>query len=389
MTKPPADAASTDGGRARVLTLFGTRPEVIKLAPVIAALEARPASFETLNVASGQHTDLLHPFARELRVRVDCDLRAGEAARGPLDVLQRLLGSTRELLERTQPQAVLVQGDTTTALAGALAGFYSRVPVGHVEAGLRSGDIASPFPEELNRQVITRASSFHFAATRQNRDCLLREGVAEDRIALTGNPVVDAVQETLRNASPSPRAAEVLEAAAARRLLLLSTHRRESFGAVMAGRLRALREFVARHDDVFLVFPVHPNPAVRDSARAELGGVERVLLIEPLGYADFVHLLRRAWLIVSDSGGVQEEAPSVGRPLLVIRDRTERPEVVEAGFARLIGESADALAAALEDCHADLGWFERAARGANPFGDGRAGAGIADALARFLGRRNG
>ncbi|HEU4428828.1 MAG TPA: UDP-N-acetylglucosamine 2-epimerase (non-hydrolyzing) [Myxococcota bacterium] len=367
----------------RVLTLFGTRPEVIKLAPVIAALEQRPSDFSTVNVASGQHLHLVDPFARELGVRIDHALGVGDGARTPLDVLHRGIDALSALALRVAPGALLVQGDTTTALAGALVGSYLRIPVGHVEAGLRSGSIDSPFPEELNRRLITLAARHHFAATPENRAALVAEGVDPACVVVTGNPVVDAVQQILRNGAPTERVRSLLAALRERKLLLLSTHRRESFGDVMASRLRVLGEFVARHEDVALVFPVHPNPEVRRSAARFLAEQPRVHLIDPLGYADFVHLMRAAWLIVSDSGGVQEEAPSVGRPLLVIRDRTERPEVLRAGFARLVGESADALRGMLEEAVESLAWFERARAGENPFGRGDAGPRIADALLAF------
>lgn len=364
----------------RVLTLFGTRPEVIKLAPVIAALDQRPSDFATINVASGQHLDLVDPFARELGIRIDHALGVGDGARTPLDVLHRAIDALSALVRCIPADALLVQGDTTTALAGALVGAYLRIPVGHVEAGLRSGSVDSPFPEELNRRLITLAARHHFAATPENRAALVAEGVDPESIVVTGNPVVDAVQQILRNGAPTERVRSLLAAIGERKLLLLSTHRRESFGEVMASRLRVLGEFVARHEDVALVFPVHPNPEVRRSAARFLAEQPRVHLIEPLGYADFVHLMRAAWLIVSDSGGVQEEAPSVGRPLLVIRDRTERPEVLRAGFARLVGESADTLREMLEEALHSLAWFERARSGENPFGRGDAGPRIAAAL---------
>jgi UDP-N-acetylglucosamine 2-epimerase (non-hydrolysing) len=372
----------------RVLTLFGTRPEVIKLAPVVAALEARPDDFSTCNVGSGQHTDLVHPFAREFGLRVDADLASGAAERTPIEVLHRVVARLSEFVARDRPDLLLVQGDTTTALAGALVGAYLRVPIGHVEAGLRSGVMESPFPEELNRRLISRAARYHFAATAQNRENLLAEGVADRQIVVTGNPVVDAVQWILRARAATSRVKEIRAQIGSRKLVLLSTHRRESFGEVMAGRLRALREFVTRHDDVVLVFPVHPNPEVRSSSARYLADQPRILLVEPLGYADFIHLMSAAWLIVSDSGGVQEEAPSVGRPLLVIRDRTERPEVVDAGFARLVGESSDTLRELLEESHRGLGWYERKRSAENPFGRGDAGTRIADALVGFSRGRN-
>ena len=385
VAEPMTDPPRSQGGKfLRILTLFGTRPEVIKLAPVIRALEAAPGRFVTRNVASGQHAQLLHPFARELGVRVDEDLRVGCDDQTPSEVCRRILETLGPLLERERPAAILVQGDTTTAFAGALAGFYAQVPVAHVEAGLRSGDLRSPYPEEMNRRLITQLASYHFAATARNRATLRAEGVPAERIALTGNPIVDSVQWAVAHTKPSSRILELLRELGERRLVLLTTHRRESFGDIMQRRLCVLRRFVERHPDVALVFPVHPNPNVRIPTHEILAGLERVHLVAPLDYADFVQLLSRAWLVVSDSGGVQEEAPSLGRPVLVIRDNTERTEAIEAGVARLVGRSPEALEQALEGLHADPGWCRSVTAIANPFGAGDAGPRIADALSRFL-----
>ena len=367
----------------RVLGLFGTRPEVIKLAPVLAELEARRDRFATVHVASSQHTDLLHPFARHFGLRIDHDLRVMEAGQTPGQVAARVLTALPGVLERERPDLVLVQGDTTTAMAGALAAFYAGVTVGHVEAGLRTDDPTSPFPEEMNRRLITRVARLHFAATAHNRDTLLAEGVPPDAIALTGNPVVDALQRTLSGHEPSPALTAQLAAVRAPRLVVLTTHRRESFGAVLRGNLQVLREFVERHADVELAFPVHPNPEVRAPTEAVLAGAPRVHLLDPLGYPDFLHLLSRAWLIVSDSGGIQEEAPTLGKALLVLRANTERPEALEAGVARLVGGAPERLAALLEETHADDAWVRRVAQIDNPFGQGDAAIRIADAIEAF------
>lgn len=385
MSKGRADHDDSGGlGAKRVLALFGTRPEVIKLAPVIHALEKRPQHLQTITVSSGQHTDLVHPFVQALGLRVDFDLRVGSARQAPLDVCRRVLESIGPLLEREQPDLVLVQGDTTTALAGALAGFYRQIPVGHVEAGLRSGNAASPYPEEMNRRLITQLASLHFAATARNAEALRREGIPEERIILTGNPVVDSVRWALERAEPSPGLRHLLEEVGGGKLLVLTTHRRESFGEIMRERLNVLRRFVERYEDLVLVFPVHPNPEVRDRARGELAGSPRVHLIDPLDYLDFVHLLSRAWLIVSDSGGIQEEAPSLGKPVLVIRENTERPEAIEAGVARLVDGPAATLERMLEESYSDDGWRSRVEAARNPFGSGDSGLRIAEALRRFL-----
>ena len=367
-----------------ILTLFGTRPEIIKLAPVIRALEARPDRWRTLNVSSSQHTDLLYPFVERLAVRIDRDLAVMTPGQAPNEVLARVLAGLDPLLAAEQPDLLLVQGDTTTALAGALAAFHRGIPVGHVEAGLRSGDVMSPFPEEMNRRLITRLARYHFAATRENVDTLKAEGVHDDCIVLTGNTVVDSLHEFRAGHVPSARLTDALARLKGLRLIALTTHRRESFGDVMKGHLRVLRHFVERHEDLALVFPVHPNPAVRAAAEATLSGAPRVLCLEPLDYPDFIHLLSRAWLIVSDSGGVQEEAPTLGKPLLVLRENTERPEVLSCGVGRLVGNQPARLDALLEEALVDAGWFERARNTPNPFGSGGSGARIASAIERLL-----
>lgn len=367
-----------------IVTLFGTRPEVIKLAPVIRALEARPGSWHTINVSSSQHTDLLYPFARELAVRIDRDLGVMRQGQAPNEVLARVLAGLDPLLGAERPDLLLVQGDTTTALAGALAAFHRGVPVGHVEAGLRSGDAMSPFPEEMNRRLVTRMARYHFAATRDNVKTLQAEGVPAERIVLTGNPVVDSLHAIRTAHVPSARLAEALAPLEGLRLIALTTHRRESFGGIMEGHLRVLRRFVERHEGLALVFPVHPNPAVRAAAEAALADAPRVLRLAPLEYPDFIELLSRAWLIVSDSGGVQEEAPTLGKPLLVLRENTERPEVLRCGVGRLVGNSPARLEVLLEEALVDVDWFERARTAPNPFGTGDSGARIASAIECLL-----
>jgi UDP-N-acetylglucosamine 2-epimerase (non-hydrolysing) len=369
--------------RIRVLTLFGTRPEVIKLAPVIRALE-EDGAFAAFNVASGQHTDLLYPFAERFGVGIHADLRVMEPGQTPSGVCSRVLTLLDPILVEERPEAVLVQGDTTTALAGALAAFHRKIPVGHVEAGLRSGDPLSPFPEEMNRRLITRLATFHFAATEDNRETLLREGVEEEGIFVTGNPVVDALHGVLASSSAGPDVAALLDRTEGMRRIVLTTHRRESFGETMSGNLRVLRRFVEEHPDVALLFPVHPNPVVRETTRSILSGHPRIHLIAPLGYEDFVLLLSSAWLLVSDSGGVQEEAPTLGKPLLVLRENTERPEALRSGVARLVGGEPERLAAMLDEAARPGSWAEQVSGTANPFGAGDSGRRIARILAASL-----
>jgi UDP-N-acetylglucosamine 2-epimerase (non-hydrolysing) len=365
-----------------ILTLFGTRPEAIKLAPVLHALEAEPG-FRSVVVSSGQHRDLLQPFVELFGLRVDHDLKLMQPGQTPSQVCARALTALDPILEQERPAAVLVQGDTTTALAGALAAFHRRIPVGHVEAGLRSGDPLNPFPEEMNRRLITRLATFHFAATARNRDTLLAEGVPAERVFLTGNPVVDALQTILAKNEVSGGLTQLLEQTAGQKRITLTTHRRESFGEVMGDNLKVLREFVAAHEDVALVFPVHPNPQVRCVAGDLLGGVARVHLLPPLDYPDFLGLMARSWLIVSDSGGVQEEAPTLGVPLVVLRKNTERPEAVECGAARL-APTAESLRLALEGVYQDRGGATTPRPVPNPFGQGDSGARIVASLHRAL-----
>ncbi len=371
--------------RKKILSVFGTRPEVIKLASVIAELEAHPQAFHTVNIASGQHTDLLYPFVRLFGIRLDRNLNIMEEAQTPSRVCARVLESLEPVLAEEKPDLILVQGDTTTAMAGALAGFYHRIPIGHVEAGMRSGNVISPFPEEINRQVIARLATYHFASTPYNQRCLLAEGVPKEKIFLTGNPVVDAVQSLMQRMAPSPVVQKWLEATDGLRRIVLTTHRRESFGNGLRENLRVLRDFVVRHRDVALIFPVHPNPQVKGPAKATLGGHPRIFLAQPLNYDDFIQLLSHAWLIVSDSGGVQAEAPSVGKPLLILRENTEMPEVVECGVARLVGADAARLESLLEEVYADNRWVREVRQIENPLGQGDSGKKIVELLAGFLG----
>jgi UDP-N-acetylglucosamine 2-epimerase (non-hydrolysing) len=352
----------------KVFTLFGTRPEVIKLAPVLRAFSTRPEEFTSISISSGQHTDLLAPFIKLFDVDLDHDLQTMRSGQ-PLNILlSRILQGLDPLLESEKPDLILVQGDTTTALAGALAGFYRKIPVGHVEAGLRTDDAHSPFPEEMNRRLITRMATLHFPATPRNRNVLLDEGVSAESIFLTGNPVVDALQYMSEHVAPSPRMQELLKHTEGYRRIILTTHRRESFGDILEGNLRILREFIEDNEDLVLIFPVHPNPVVRKAADDILKDAKRVHLIEPLDYADFIALLSHSWLITSDSGGIQEEAPSLGKPVIVLRENTERPEAVEAGVAVLAG-TPELLAQALAEAYVNK---STPTRQTNPFGDGTA-----------------
>lgn len=367
---------------AAVMSVFGTRPEVIKFMPVLRELERR-RDFRLVNVLTSQHGDLLDPFLAGWGIRVDYDLRAIS----PGQPLNRLLGKMvlrlDPVLRLEHPDLVLVQGDTTSALAGALAAHHRCIPVGHIEAGLRSGDRTSPFPEEINRRLISVLAQHHFAPTSHNLSTLQGEGVAPADLVQTGNPVIDAIHLVRDRVPPSPALRELLDRLRRKRIIVLTTHRRESLGRVMRTNLEVLRGFLGRHPDVALVFPVHPNPAVREVAEAVLGGVTSAHLIAPLSHSDFLHCVAAAWLVVSDSGGVQEEAPSLGKPLLVLRTTTERPEALRCGVARLVGD-AGRLEDELESFARDDRWSERVRATVNPFGAGDSAHRIVDAIAARL-----
>ncbi len=361
-------AAPGTSPRPKILVLFGTRPEAIKLAPVIHQL--KKSKFQTVTVSSSQHTDLLQPFLDIFDINPDYDLRVMTANQTSNAVAAKVLSAFDAILEREKPEIILVQGDTTTAFAGAFAAFNRRIKIGHVEAGLRSGNILSPFPEESNRRLISQVATFHFCATDGNRKNLLAEKQDENQIFVCGNTVIDALHFILKNQKSSAKIRRLIDKTKNLRRILLTTHRRESFGAKMSGNLKVLREFVERREDVCLIFPVHPNPNVKQTTEDILANRERIFLLEPLDYADFLRLMKSAWLIVSDSGGVQEEAPSLGKPLLILRENTERPEAVETGVAKLVGENS--LAEMLEENYNDDFWIESVRKIENPFGDGKA-----------------
>ncbi|MCW5959794.1 MAG: UDP-N-acetylglucosamine 2-epimerase (non-hydrolyzing) [Pyrinomonadaceae bacterium] len=352
----------------KVLVLFGTRPEAIKLAPVIAALKRSP-DFRSVVVSSSQHTDLLKPFLRIFDINVDHDLKVMSQDQTPNQVSAKILNLLDPILEIEKPDVILVQGDTTTAFTGAFAAFNRKIAVGHVEAGLRSGNPLSPFPEEMNRRLISQLAAFNFAATESNRENLLRESGDFDNIYVVGNTVVDALHFILESSETGEDLGKLLSKTEGMKRILLTTHRRESFGEVMGKNLSHLRKFVETHDDVCLFFPVHPNPNVREATYQKLNGSDRIFLLDPMDYADFVALMKESWLIVSDSGGVQEEAPSLGKPLLVLRENTERPEAIASGVAKLIGSNAD-LFEILEENYRDESWIRSVREIENPFGDG-------------------
>lgn len=366
-----------------VLVVAGTRPEAIKMAPVLQALRRRPDQFDARLCLTGQHRDLLDQVTALFGLTADYDLDIMRPDQSLYQTTGAILQGMEAVLRDARPDVVLVHGDTTTAFAAALAAFYAGVPVGHVEAGLRTTDIARPFPEEMNRRLGDQLSRWYFAPTEGARENLLREGVPEGRIAVTGNTVVDALLDVAGR--PFRFEAPALDTlGTARRLILVTAHRRESFGAPFVSLCRAIRRILADHPDTEVVYPVHPNPHVQETMGRELGGVERIHLIEPLSYLPFVNLMKRATLILTDSGGVQEEAPTFGKPVLVLREETERPEAVAAGLAHLVGTDEARIVQTAAALLGDPAAGGRFAALANPFGDGKAGERIAEQLAAWL-----
>ncbi len=367
----------------RVLFVFGTRPEAIKLCPLIRELRRRDECSVRVCVTA-QHRGLLDQVLAAFQVVPDRDLDLMRPGQTLAALTARILEALDPVLVEEAPDLVLVQGDTTTTVAAALTAFYRRIPVGHVEAGLRTGDPGQPFPEELNRVLTGRLAQLHFAPTAGSAANLAAEGVPRDRIHITGNTGIDAVlyvRDAL--ASGALPSCDWPWLDASRRLVLVTSHRRESFGAGFERTLRALAR-IAELPDVEVVYPVHPNPEVVKPARRLLGSRERVHLIEPLPYVPFVDLMRRAWLLLTDSGGIQEEAPSLGKPVLVLRDKTERPEAVAAGTVKLVGTDEDRIVGEVSHLLTDPAAYAQMTRVHNPYGDGQASQRIADLVGGFL-----
>ncbi len=365
----------------RVLVICGTRPEGIKLAPVVRAMAKAPG-FEVKLCVTGQHREMLTPILSFFGLSPDFDLKLMKPGQTLYDVTANALLHLKDVLQTARPDVVLVQGDTTTALAGALAAFYEKVKVGHVEAGLRTGDRYSPFPEEMNRVLISRLAQLHFAPTETARARLAAEGLTSG-VHVTGNTVTDALLEAkalvdARHAASFAREFSFLEPA--RRLVLVTGHRRESFGAPFESICRALRALAERHPDVELLYPVHLNPNVREPVDRLLRGAPRVHLIEPVDYPRLVYLLGRCHFVLTDSGGIQEEAPSLGKPVLVMREVTERPEGIEAGCAKLVGTDERVILEAAGALLTDPVAYGRMARAQNPYGDGQAAGRIVEVL---------
>lgn len=363
----------------KVMLVFGTRPEAIKMCPLVNELKSRKG-FKTVVCVTGQHRQMLDQVLGAFRVEPDYDLSVMKEKQTLFDVTKNILEKIKHVLEDESPDAVLVHGDTTTTFAAALSCFYLQIPVGHVEAGLRTYQIYSPYPEEFNRQAVGIVSSFHFAPTELARQNLVKEGKNANRIYVTGNTAIDALKTTVRDDYRH----EHLDWAKGSRLILITAHRRENLGGPMRNMFRAIRRIVDSHDDVKAIYPVHMNPAVRETADEILGGDEKIRIIEPLDVLDFHNFLARSDLVLTDSGGIQEEAPSLGKPVLVMRDVTERPEGIAAGTLKLVGTNEETIYRNFLNLLENPEAYENMSRSANPYGDGLACKRIADVLEKEL-----
>ena len=360
----------------KILLVFGTRPEAIKMCPLVRELRTR-AEVQTVVCVTGQHREMLDQILTTFSVVPDYDLSVMKDVQTLFDVTTGVLEGLKGVLETERPDIVLVQGDTTTAFAAALAAYYLRIPVGHVEAGLRTHDIYSPYPEEFNRQAVSIISRYNFAPTEQAKRNLLSEGRDPSGIYVTGNTVIDALQTTVRAGYTHPE----LEWAAGKRLILITAHRRENLGEPMRHMFRAIRRVLDEHEDVRAIYPIHRNPLVRETAAEIFGDDERIHIIEPLDVLDFHNFLAQSYLVLTDSGGIQEEAPSLGKPVLVMRGTTERPEGVAAGMLRLVGTQEETIYESFTELLDNAAAYEKMSHTANPYGDGHACRRIADILA--------
>ena len=366
---------------------FGTRPEAIKMAPVIQELARRP-SFRVITCVTAQHREMLDQVIAAFNIRVDYDLDIMRHSQSLTHITTAVLEGLEPLLEKEEPHLVLVHGDTTTTFAAALAGFYRQIPVAHVEAGLRTASLYSPYPEEANRRLTDRLCEVLLAPTETARRALLAEGAQPESIVVTGNTVIDAL--LLTAARPAPDFDPVIAAALERPgpKILVTVHRRESWGMPMASIARAIRACCAQHPEVTFIFPIHLNPVVRETFRSILGSEQGVVFTEPQPYQQFVHLMKASDLVITDSGGIQEEAPALGKPVLVMREHTERPEGIEAGTARLVGTDSATIQEAMHELLTDPAAYAAMANAVSPYGDGKAAERIADHLEYFFGYRD-
>lgn len=363
----------------KVMLVFGTRPEAIKMCPLVKELKKRE-ELQTIVCVTGQHRQMLDMVLEAFDVTPDYDLSIMKDKQTLFDVTTNILNRIKEVLEKEKPDVVLVHGDTSTTFVTALACFYLQIPVGHVEAGLRTYNIYSPYPEEFNRQAVSIISKFNFAPTELSKQNLLKEGKDPDSIYVTGNTAIDALKTTVRENYTHPE----LEWAKGSRLIMITAHRRENLGEPMRHMFKAFRRVMDEHPDVKAIYPIHMNPVVREIANEYLGDDDRIHIIEPLDVLDFHNFLSRSYLILTDSGGIQEEAPSLGKPVLVMRDTTERPEGIAAGTLKLVGTEEETIYNEFSRLLSDKEEYEAMSKASNPYGDGHACERIADVLVRTL-----
>ena len=363
----------------KIMTVFGTRPEGIKMAPIVKELEKR-GGVESVICITAQHREMLDQVLNLFDIKPDYDLNIFSPGQTLTQVTTRALEGLEKVILKEKPDVLLVQGDTTTVFAGALAAFYQRVKIGHVEAGLRSGNLYSPYPEEANRMLTGIMADYHFAPTERNRDNLLKEDYSPDKIFITGNTVIDALKYTIKEDYEFH--IDLLNELdyENRRMILLTSHRRENIGKPMENIFGAVKDIVEKYEDVEVIFPMHLNPKVREIASKILGENNRIHLIEPLDYEPFTNLMAKVDLVVTDSGGLQEEAPTLGKPVLVVREETERPEGIESGTAKLVGTSYEVLYKELDILLSDKDEYDKMANAVNPYGDGNAAKNIVDAI---------
>ena len=368
--------------KIKVMTVFGTRPEAIKMAPLVLELQKQSQRFEAITTVSAQHREMLDQVLDIFHIKPDYDLNIMHARQTLTDITSNVLINLDKILKEAKPDIVLVHGDTTTTFAASVAAFYNQIPIGHVEAGLRTWEKYSPYPEEMNRQMTDAMTDLYFAPTNQSKANLLKENHKEDNIFITGNTAIDALKQTVDKGYHH----DILDKVSPdNKLILLTMHRRENQGEPMRRVFKVIREVVESREDVEVIYPVHLSPAVQETAKEILGNTERIHLISPLDVVDFHNLAARSYFIMTDSGGVQEEAPSLGKPVLVLRDTTERPEGVEAGTLKLVGTESEKVKEEMEELLDNDAEYRRMAQAKNPYGDGKASERILDAIAYYFG----
>ena len=368
--------------KIKVMTVFGTRPEAIKMAPLVLELQKQSQRFEAITTVSAQHREMLDQVLDIFHIKPDYDLNIMHARQTLTDITSNVLINLDKILKEAKPDIVLVHGDTTTTFAASVAAFYNQIPIGHVEAGLRTWEKYSPYPEEMNRQMTDAMTDLYFAPTTQSKANLLKENHKEDNIYITGNTAIDALKQTVDKGYHH----DILDKVSPdNKLILLTMHRRENQGGPMRRVFKVIREVVESREDVEVIYPVHLSPAVQEVAKEILGNTERIHLISPLDVVDFHNLAARSYFIMTDSGGVQEEAPSLGKPVLVLRDTTERPEGVEAGTLKLVGTESEKVKQEMEELLDNAAEYQRMSQAKNPYGDGKASERILDAITYYFG----